>query len=161
MKNTRKDWEILIALGNFLKKNLKLYNTVDNLNLFTLNQLQTSLYKYINFSTKISFAFSIGKFDTKNNKKWKIINFPFRKSIVNFFKTNIILLNSENLNGINTKKYQKYLEINFNSKFDNCSNLNEVKYAGPKNRTDFLSLLKKNSIFFNNQLLKKLFKKVN
>lgn len=159
MKNTRKDWEILIALGNFLKKNFN-NNTVDNLNLFTLNQLQNSLYKYLNFSTNLSFSFSIKNFATSNNKR-KIINFPFRKTIVNFFRTNIILLNSENLNGINTKKYQKHLEINFNSKFDNSSNLNEIKYAHPKNKTDFLSLLKKNSNFFNNQLVKKLFKKIN
>lgn len=133
---------------------------MNNLNLFTPNQLQVSLYRYLNIYSINNLVFpSFSSFNIffKRNIKRNIINFPFRKSIINFFRTNIILLNSENLNGVNTRKYQKYLDISFNSKSDN-NNLNEIAYSHKTNKIS-LNLLK-NSIDLQNQL-KKLFKKIN
>lgn len=119
------------------------------------------MYKYLNISNNnnnLSFLFdSWNNLLLLNKTKRKIINFPLRKSVVNFFKTNIILLNSENLNGVNTRKYQKYLDIGFNSKVEN-NNLNEIAYNYRTNKTILNSL--KNSIDLQNQL-KKLFKKSN
>lgn len=159
LKNTRKDWEILVALVTFFKKNLNSYNSLNNFNIFTANQLQVLLDKYLNISNN-NISSSLFSFSRQsNNSKWKIINFPFRKSIVNFFKTNIILLNSENLNGINTRKYQKYLEIGFISNFDNNNLLNRTSCNNYKKINNSLNLLK-NSTDLKNQL-KKLFKKTN
>jgi hypothetical protein len=145
-------------LGNFLKRSLNFYNS---LNIFTPNQLQISLYKYLNLPATNNLSFPLFFFNqylSSNKTKGKIINFPVRKPIVNFFKTNIILLNSTNLNGAHTRKYQKHLEIGFNSKFDN-SNLNEVVYNYYKKKNNFSYNLK-NSVDLQNQL-KKLFKKIN